>query len=140
MSFGGKERSQDAYTVLLPAPWLSLLPSQRGLLRVVDRRGGWRTANVARPHSGGLLRPGGATVAGRRQPPLPGPAGVVRLPGASLRVQRFWLPELWLGIEDMPDTLAEFYTAPEAFEMAASDVQAWIGTDQYVFHAGCGDF
>ena len=54
----------------------------------------------------------------------------MRFQELPIRVQRFWLPELWLGIEDMPDTLAEFYTAPEAFEMAASDVQAWIGTDQ----------
>jgi len=53
---------------------------------------------------------------------------------------RFWLPEYWVGIEDVPDTLAEFYTAPEAFELEPGDVQAWIATDQYVFHAGCGDY
>jgi hypothetical protein len=57
-----------------------------------------------------------------------------------IRVLRFWLPEFWVGIEDMPDELAEFYTAPGSFELEPSDVQAWINTDQYVFHAGCGDY
>ncbi len=57
-----------------------------------------------------------------------------------IQVLRFWLPVFWAGIENMPDTLAEFYTAPEAFEGEPSDVQAWINTDQYVFHAGCGDY
>lgn len=57
-----------------------------------------------------------------------------------IQVLRLWLPEFWVGIEDMPDTLAEFYTQPEAFEGEPSDVQAWIDADEYVFHAGCGDY
>lgn len=66
--------------------------------------------------------------------------GEIQFKERPIFVQRFWLPEFWLGIEDMPDILAEFFTAPERFDMEASDVQAWIDTDQYVFHAGCGDF
>jgi hypothetical protein len=59
---------------------------------------------------------------------------------AVIEVKRFWLPERWLGIEDMPDILAEFYTDPERFEMEPEDVQSWMESGQYVFHAGCGDY
>jgi hypothetical protein len=59
---------------------------------------------------------------------------------AVIEVKRFWLPNLWIGIEDMPDLLAEFFTDPERFELDPDDVEAWKATDQYVFHAGCGDY
>jgi hypothetical protein len=59
---------------------------------------------------------------------------------AVIEVKRFWLPELWIGVEDMPDTLAEFYTDPERFELEPGDVDSWKESDQYVFHAGCGDY
>jgi hypothetical protein len=77
------------------------------------------------------------------QPPFQGSTAwltELRFNQRPIRVLRFWLPEWWIGIEDMPDTLAEFYTAPEAFVLESSDVQAWVDTDQYVFHAGCGDY
>jgi hypothetical protein len=57
-----------------------------------------------------------------------------------IRIKRFWLPELWLGIEDLPDGLAEYYTSPETFELEPEDVQWWTEVGQYVFHAGCGDY
>jgi hypothetical protein len=59
---------------------------------------------------------------------------------AVIGVKRFWLPELWLGIEDLTDMLAEFYTDPERFELNPEDVDLWKASDQYVFHAGCGDY
>jgi hypothetical protein len=59
---------------------------------------------------------------------------------AAIKTKRFWLPDLWIGIEDMPDNLAEFYTDPERFELEPDDVETWKSTDQYVFHAGCSDY
>lgn len=59
---------------------------------------------------------------------------------AVVDLKRFWLAEKWIGIEDMPDGLAEFYTAPEQFEMEPEDVQSWMGSGLYVFHSGCGDY
>jgi hypothetical protein len=59
---------------------------------------------------------------------------------AVVELKRFWLAERWIGIEDMPDGLAEFYTAPEWFEMEPEDVQSWMESGQYVFYSGCGDY
>lgn len=59
---------------------------------------------------------------------------------AVIELKRFWLAEQWIGIEDMPDGLAEFYTNQEKFEMEPEDVHWWIESGQYVFHSGCGDY
>jgi hypothetical protein len=81
----------------------------------------------------------------RRIPPAQGHACVswpaeLEFEERPIRVRRFWLPELRLGIEDLPDDLAEYYTSTETFESEPEDVQWWIDVGQWVFHAGCGDF
>jgi hypothetical protein len=54
------------------------------------------------------------------------------------------VPERYLGIEDMPDILAEYFTDPEAFlahgDVRPEDAQGWRREDQFVFHCGCGDY
>jgi hypothetical protein len=61
-----------------------------------------------------------------------------------IRVRRFWVPELWLGVEDMPEILAECFTDPEAFlargDVRPEDAKTWKNSDQFVFHCGCGDY
>ena len=59
---------------------------------------------------------------------------------APIKIKRFWLPKLSIGIEDLPDILAEFYVDPQRFGMRPQDVEAWKASDQYVFHAGCSDY
>jgi hypothetical protein len=81
----------------------------------------------------------------RQVPPVESHAGIgwpraLAFEEGPIRIKRFWLPELWLGIEDLPDGLAEYYTSPETFESEPEDVQWWIEAGQYVFHAGCGDY
>ena len=49
---------------------------------------------------------------------------------AVIAVKRFWLPDLWIGIEDMPDMLAEIYAKPERFELEPDHVDTWKATDQ----------
>src|SRR5581483_2294449 len=47
---------------------------------------------------------------------LLGPAGpelVVR--EAPIRVLRFWLPEIWTGVEDLPAPLADYLLDPDEF-------------------------
>jgi len=61
-----------------------------------------------------------------------------------IRVKRFWIPERWLGVEDMPDILAEYFTDRAAFlahgDVRAEDAESWKGSGQFVFHCGCGDY
>ncbi len=57
-----------------------------------------------------------------------------------IEVRRFWLPDRWMGIEDLPDVLAEFYTAPEKYEMAPGDPAAWLRAGQFVFYPGWSEY
>jgi hypothetical protein len=61
-----------------------------------------------------------------------------------VRVKRFWVPEHGLGVEDMPDILAEWFTDPAAClahgDVRPQDAQTWRGSDRFVFHCGCGDY
>jgi hypothetical protein len=61
-----------------------------------------------------------------------------------VRGERFWIPERWLGIEDMPDILAEYFTAPAVFlsrgGVRAEDALAWRASEDYVFHCGCNHY
>jgi hypothetical protein len=61
-----------------------------------------------------------------------------------IRVLRFWVPERWLGIEDMPDILAEYFTNPEVSyshgDVRPEDGANWKESDQFVFRCGCGDY
>jgi hypothetical protein len=57
-----------------------------------------------------------------------------------IAVRRFWLPDWWMGIEDLPDSLAEFYTAPDDYEMGPGDVESWIGAGQFMFYPGWSDY
>ncbi len=54
-----------------------------------------------------------------------------------IRVLRFWVPEHSVGIEDMPDTLAEYFTNQEVFlaesGLEVEDVESWQNSDQFVF-------
>jgi hypothetical protein len=49
-----------------------------------------------------------------------------------------------MGIEDMPDLLAEYFTDPIAFlahgDVRVEDALGWRESDQYVFHCGCDYF
>jgi hypothetical protein len=79
----------------------------------------------------------------------PGASGRVSVPWAAelgfeecpIRVKRFWVPQKWLGIEDLPDILAEYFTDPERFlargDVRPEDALAWKRSDQFVFHCGC---
>ncbi|MGF1578008.1 MAG: hypothetical protein ACFCD0_01455 [Gemmataceae bacterium] len=51
-----------------------------------------------------------------------------------IKVKRFWLPDHAVGIEDMPEVLAEFYTKPDSFEMSPDDVKDWENGNRFVFH------
>lgn len=61
-----------------------------------------------------------------------------------IRIKRFWLPKQHLGVEDMPDILAEYFTNRAAFlahkDVRAEDAEGWKTTGQFVFHCGCGDY
>jgi hypothetical protein len=58
----------------------------------------------------------------------------------SIQVRRFWLPERWMGVEDLPDVLSEFYTAPDEYEMEPGDPEAWIRAGQFVFYPGWSEY
>ena len=57
-----------------------------------------------------------------------------------ITVRRFWVPERFVGVEDLPDTLSEFYTAPDEYEMEPGDPVAWIGAGQFVFYPGWSEY
>jgi hypothetical protein len=61
-----------------------------------------------------------------------------------IRVRRFWVAELWLGVEDMPEMLSEFFTNQKACldhgDVRPEDPELWKASDQFVFHCGCGDY
>jgi hypothetical protein len=57
-----------------------------------------------------------------------------------IEVKRFWLPDRGMGVEDLPDVLAEFYTAPEVYEMEPGDPEAWLRAGQFIFYPGWGDY
>lgn len=61
-----------------------------------------------------------------------------------IRVRRFWVPERWLGIEDMPKILSEYFTDREAFlahgDVRAEDAESWKALGQFVFLANGGDY
>lgn len=57
-----------------------------------------------------------------------------------IEVKRFWLPDRWLGIEDLPEELSEFYTAPDEYVMNPGDVEAWVRAGQFMFYPGVGDY
>jgi hypothetical protein len=58
-----------------------------------------------------------------------------------IRVRRFWVSERRLGIEDIPDLLAEYFTDTEAFlahgDVRVQDALGWRDSELYVFHCGC---
>lgn len=64
----------------------------------------------------------------------------VRFRDQPIKVRRFWVPERCVGIEDLPDTLAEFYTAPDEYEMEPGDPEAWIRAGQFVFYTGWSEY
>jgi hypothetical protein len=68
----------------------------------------------------------------------------VQFEECPLRVRRFWVPERYLGVADMPDLLAEYFTDPDTFrargDVRAEDALAWRDSDEYVFHCGCDYF
>src|SRR5262245_31899616 len=57
-----------------------------------------------------------------------------------ISVRRFWLPERWLGIEDLDSELALFYRNPEEFVMEEKDIDWWIRVGQFVFHCGWSEY
>jgi hypothetical protein len=95
------------------------------------------------------------TVAGENEYPIPaewrdGPASAVcgvewprtvEFEECPILVRRFWLPERWLGVEDLPELLAEYFTDPTAFFAKpwneAEDALSWRDSGMYVFHCGC---
>lgn len=59
-------------------------------------------------------------------------SGAVPFRDGPIQVRRFWLPDRWMGIEDMED--------PEEAEMRPEDVEAWIRDGQFQFYPGSGDY
>ncbi len=57
-----------------------------------------------------------------------------------IAVRRFWVPEWFMGVEDLPDTLSEFYIAPDEYEMGPGDPEAWISAGQFVFYPGWSEY
>ena len=57
-----------------------------------------------------------------------------------IEVKRFWIPDCWLGVEDLPDVLAEYYTAPADFVMEPGDVESWLRDGQFVFYPGWTEY
>lgn len=57
-----------------------------------------------------------------------------------IHVLRFWIPERWMGIEDLDSELALVYTDPVEAVMEPSDIDAWVRAGQFVFHCGWGDY
>jgi hypothetical protein len=55
-------------------------------------------------------------------------------------VRRFWLPDRWMGIEDLESELALFYTNPDEFVMEEKDIEWWIRVGQFVFHCGWTEY
>jgi hypothetical protein len=49
-----------------------------------------------------------------------------------IEVKRFWLPDRWMGVEDLED--------PEESEMPPEDVEVWIRGGQFQFYPGWGDY
>ncbi len=64
----------------------------------------------------------------------------VPLHDGPIAVRRFWVPERFVGVEDLPDTLSEFYTAPDEYEMEPCDPEAWIRAGQFVFYPGWSEY
>jgi hypothetical protein len=65
----------------------------------------------------------------------------VRFREVRIEVQRFWVADRGgLGIEDLPEELSEFYTAPDKYVMEPGDVEAWLGAGQFMFYPGWGSF
>jgi hypothetical protein len=59
---------------------------------------------------------------------------------APIEVRRFWIPDRVIGVEDLPEGLAEFYTAPEEYEMERGDPDRWIKAGQFVFYPGWSEY
>ncbi len=57
-----------------------------------------------------------------------------------IAVRRFWVPERFVGVEDMPDLLSEFYTAREEYEGEPGDPVAWINAGQFMFYPGWSEY
>lgn len=57
-----------------------------------------------------------------------------------IHVRRFWVPDRFVGVEDLPDTLSEFYTAPDRYEMEPGDPDIWIASGQFVFYPGWSEY
>lgn len=57
-----------------------------------------------------------------------------------IAVRRFWLPDRWIGVEDLPDSLAAYDTAPDEFEMRPEDVESWVRAGQFMFYPGASDY
>ncbi len=127
--------------------WTGVILGERQLLRSVG-------ATVLFDRSGDLIR-----VEGIEEYPIPAewrddPKGSerVRPPWAvaleyqecPIRVRRFWIPDRWLGVEDMPDILSEYFTDRQAFlahgDVRPEDAETWKRSGQLVFHCGCGDY
>jgi hypothetical protein len=69
-------------------------------------------------------------------------AGEADLPlrEGPIEVKRFWVPDRCMGVEDLPEVLAEFYTAPEVYEMEPGDPEAWLRAGQFIFYPGWSDY
>jgi hypothetical protein len=65
----------------------------------------------------------------------------LRFQEVPIEVQRFWIADHGgMGIEDLPEELSEFYTAPDEYIMEPGDVEAWLGAGQFMFYPGYGSF
>jgi hypothetical protein len=67
-------------------------------------------------------------------------AEIVPFQDNPIFVRRFWLPDRWMGIEDLESELALFYTNPEEFVMEEKDILWWIRVGQFVFHCGWNEY
>lgn len=59
---------------------------------------------------------------------------------APIHVLRFWAPDLWTGVEDLPEALADFFLAPDDFCQDPNDVESWLQHGMFVFNSGWSDY
>lgn len=126
----------------LPAPFYLRDPGHLYTLRS-DEWHGWRT---------GVLRDGRQVLFGAGRTPVFGPDGtLLSAPPAPpgfrsaavppwadaagfaerpISVRRFWLADVWCGIEDLDAD----------HEMDEDDVQGWLDSGQFLFYCHTGDF
>jgi hypothetical protein len=57
-----------------------------------------------------------------------------------ISVLRFWIPDIWVGVEDLPESLADYFLNPDEFSQEPNDVDLWLLNGMFVFNNGWSDY